>query len=457
MMNLKIVYPLSVSRVNQDGSPYEFTETRFFDQTKLFVDYQKIDSAYIAKDDDNYYLIPDEASVEINPEMHGFGNPDINEAYKRTENVSDYTKAYAAFGKDRTLDYSAQIDKDLLDTNTENILGVSLVKVDENYQPQQVMPSAIGTGEQRVPTNNALLKETLYLIRSHIANKSNAHAIEAISELSNSLNQLTESIVAVNVTANESLEIAENAATTAGEAAQAINEHAQATTNPHPANTTQSFAEVVITPLKSDANGGSVADADYNWFKGVYASLVDGSVLSWIKGLVNQVKSLATRVGLLEDKYILKYVVPVNKTEINLSTDRYGNNFNFSEGDEIEITFTIPAWVNISTDLARINLRLNNLSSSIYYVQNIVALPEAATAGTNYKTQRTRIVFTINNKEIIGLITNQSMTSGGSRVSELYPFYTSGLNSTTISSIQLILSTPNARIPLGTVILIKKI
>ena len=190
-MNLKIVYPLSVSRVNQDGSPYEFTETRFFDQTKLFVDYQKIDSAYIAKDDDNYYLIPDEASVEINPEMHGFGNPDINEAYKRTENVSDYTKAYAAFGKDRTLDYSAQIDKDLLDTNTENILGVSLVKVDENYQPQQVMPSAIGTGEQRVPTNNALLKETLDLIRSHIANKSNAHAIESISELSSSLNRLS--------------------------------------------------------------------------------------------------------------------------------------------------------------------------------------------------------------------------------------------------------------------------
>ena len=34
MMNLKIVYPLSVSRVNQDGSPYEFTENRFFDQKK---------------------------------------------------------------------------------------------------------------------------------------------------------------------------------------------------------------------------------------------------------------------------------------------------------------------------------------------------------------------------------------------------------------------------------------
>ena len=305
MMNLKIVYPLSVSRVNQDGSPYEFTENRFFDQTKLFVDYQRIDSGYVAKDDDNYYLIPDEAGIEINPEMHKFGNPDINEAYKRTENVSDYTKAYAAFGKDRSLDYSAQIDKDLLDTNTENILGVSLVKVDENYQPTQVMPSVIGPGEQKIPTNNALLKETLDLIRSHIANKSNDHAIESIVGLSSSLNQLVESISSVNTTANNSLEIAEGAATAAGEAAQSINEHASSTTNPHPANTTQSFAEVVITPLKSDTAGGSILAAVYNWFKGIFPSLVDGSVKSYIIGLLTVVKDLATRVGLLEDNSYL--------------------------------------------------------------------------------------------------------------------------------------------------------
>ena len=273
-MNLKIVYPLSVSRVNQDGSPYEFTENRFFDQTKLFVDYQRIDSGYVAKDDDNYYLIPDEASVEINPEMHGFGNPDINEAYKRTENVSDYTKAYAAFGKDRTLDYSAQIDKDLLDTNTENILGVSLVKVDENYQPQQVMPSAIGTGEQRVPTNNALLKETLDLIRSHIANKSNAHAIESIEGLSSSLNQLVESISNVNTIANNSLEIAEGAATTASEAAQAINTHATATTNPHPASAiavdATLFADISLTDSQKIAK--AVDDLKASGFTKIVAS-----------------------------------------------------------------------------------------------------------------------------------------------------------------------------------------
>ena len=452
MMNLKIVYPLSVSRVNQDGSPYEFTETRFFDQTKLFVDYQKIDSAYIAKDDDNYYLIPDEASVEINPEMHGFGNPDINEAYKRTENVSDYTKAYAAFGKDRTLDYSAQIDKDLLDTNTENILGVSLVKVDENYQPQQVMPSAIGTGEQRVPTNNALLKETLYLIRSHIANKSNAHAIEAISELSNSLNQLTESIVAVNVTANESLEIAENAATTAGEAAQAINEHAQATTNPHPANTTQSFAEVVITPLKSDANGGSVADADYNWFKGVYASLVDGSVLSWIKGLVNQVKSLANRVGLLENNYILKYVVPVDTTSINLTTDRYGNAFNFVEGDVLDIYLRVLPFVGLGSN--RVNLQINNITSSDYIWSN-VTFNSFVFAGSGYYGHSGRVSLWIDNGYVAGELSGEMFVTASTYASHYYAFFLR-VPVGAITSLRLFVANNNFPIPAGTTILIKK-
>ena len=453
MMNLKIVYPLSVSRVNQDGSPYEFTENRFFDQTKLFVDYQRIDSGYVAKDDDNYYLIPDEAGVEINPEMHKFGNPDINEAYKRTENVSDYTKAYAAFGKDRSLDYSAQIDKDLLDTNTENILGVSLVKVDENYQPQQVMPSVIGTGEQKVPTNNALLKETLDLIRSHIANKSNAHAIESIVELSNTLNQLRELIDNVSIVANNSYGIAESAATTAGEAAQAINEHAEATTNPHATNVTQEFADTQITPLSTET---TYTPTVWSYLVGLFTT-VPKSALQHLVKLWGVVKDLASRVELMEDKYILKYVVPVDTTAINLTQDRYGNNFNFSEGDEIQVTFSISAWVNISTNLARIHFRLNNLSSSIYYVQNIVALSEAVTAGTNYKTQRTRIVFTINKKEIIGLITNQSITSADARVSELYPFYTNGLDSITVSSIQLNLSTSNARIPSGTVILVKKL
>ena len=359
MMNLKIVYPLSVSRVNQDGSPYEFTENRFFDQTKLFVDYQRIDSGYVAKDDDNYYLIPDEAGVEINPEMHKFGNPDINEAYKRTENVSDYTKAYAAFGKDRSLDYSAQIDKDLLDTNTENILGVSLVKVDENYQPQQVMPSVIGTGEQKVPTNNALLKETLDLIRSHIANKSNAHAIESIVELSNTLNQLRELIDNVSIVANNSYGIAESAATTAGEAAQAINEHAEATTNPHATNVTQEFADTQITPLSTET---TYTPTVWSYLVGLFTT-VPKSALQHLVKLWGVVKDLATRVGVLEDKLVLEHIVPIDAYSVIITKDKYGKSLNLTEEFEI-CRKSFVGCNNLSSNINTIFI--NDINSAIY-------------------------------------------------------------------------------------------
>lgn len=360
MMNLKIVYPLSVSRVNQDGSPYEFTENRFFDQTKLFVDYQRIDSGYVAKDDDNYYLIPYEAGVEINPEMHKFGNPDINEAYKRTENVSDYTKAYAAFGKDRSLDYSAQIDKDLLDTNTENILGVSLVKVDENYQPQQVMPSAIGTGEQRVPTNNALLKETLDLIRSHIANKSNAHAIESIVELSNTLNQLRELIDNVSIVANNSYGIAEGAATTAGEATQAINEHAQATNNPHATNVTQEFADTQITPLATQA---TYTPTVWTYLVGLFTT-VPKSVLQHIVKGWTVLQNLAERISVLENKTLFEITLEEDTFQIDIV------GLSIKEGESFKLLIKGDSGYESTSLYVRVNDIISpnyQYSSSIYY------------------------------------------------------------------------------------------
>ena len=429
-MNLKIVYPLSVSRVNQDGSPYEFTETRFFDQTKLFVDYQKIDSAYIAKDDDNYYLIPDEASVEINPEMHGFGNPDINEAYKRTENVSDYTKAYAAFGKDRTLDYSAQIDKDLLDTNTENILGVSLVKVDENYQPQQVMPSAIGTGEQRVPTNNALLKETLVLIRSHIANKSNAHAIESISELSSSLNQLAESI---------------------GEATQAIDEHASSTTNPHATNVTQEFADTQITPLAVEA---TYTPTVWSYLVSLFTS-VPKSVLQHLIKLWGVVKDLATRVGILEDSYLLKYVVPIDTALIELDTDKYDNAFNFEEGTTLQICLRVDAFVGGQPN--NINIRFNNNSNAIYAWATLKTT-SFQMMGANYNGCSCIFTFTVTNKEIDAFWTSNIKNSSTSfNNQQLYKGCTTALNADILTKITLSVAKISYPIPAGTVIIIKKL
>ena len=444
-MNLKIVYPLSVSRVNQDGSPYEFTENRFFDQTKLFVDYQRIDSGYVAKDDDNYYLIPDEAGVEINPEMHEFGNPSINEAYKITENVSDYTKAYAAFGKDRSIDYSAQIDKDLLDTNTENILGVSLVKVDENYQPSQVMPSVIGPGEQKIPTNNALLKETLDLIRSHIANKSNAHAIESIAGLSSSLNQLVKSISNVNTIANNSLEIAEGAATTAGEAVQSINEHASSTTNPHPTNVTQEFADTQITPLAVEA---TYPPTVWSYLVGLFTTVP--------KSVKDHIAKIWSRLQLLEDNYILKYVVPVDTTAINLTTDRYGNALNLTDITIIaDIQYTGPSGMS---------LRINNINGELYRNFNLDPAASVKYRDRFYIESTTAFIL---QKSVIELfiLSNEVVLTSQTRGETATPTYggaargvsnTVGMNINAITALNIFSFNGANSIKAGSVILIKK-
>ena len=48
-------------------------------------------------------------------------------------------------------------------------------------------------------------------------------------------------------------------------------------------NETSTFTDTLITGLKSDAGvGGEVPETLYDWFKSVYASLVDSSVKSWI-------------------------------------------------------------------------------------------------------------------------------------------------------------------------------
>jgi len=89
--------------------------------------------------------------------------------------------------------------------------------------------------------------------------------------------------------------------------------HKNATTNPHDITTSQEFAEVIVTGLKSSSNGGDVPDDDYNWFKSLYASLVDGSVKSWIMGLVNQLKALFDRTDELEWRaFGQRYELPVD-------------------------------------------------------------------------------------------------------------------------------------------------
>lgn len=57
--------------------------------------------------------------------------------------------------------------------------------------------------------------------------------------------------------------------------------------------------------LQKVSDGGEIENSLYDWFKGVYTSLVDKSVKSWLNGIVTYLKSLAERVGLLEDSSYL--------------------------------------------------------------------------------------------------------------------------------------------------------
>lgn len=100
---------------------------------------------------------------------------------------------------------------------------------------------------------------------------------------------------------------------------------------------TAKFAGANLKSLQSVTNGGAISDVDYSWFKGVYSTLTDKLVSSWIGGLVNYVKALAGRVGLLEDSDILKYVVPVDSNIIELTTDKNGNNLNITSDFSIEL------------------------------------------------------------------------------------------------------------------------
>jgi len=132
-------------------------------------------------------------------------------------------------------------------------------------------------------------------------------------------------------------------------------------------NFTLTGTDILIPGLSSNANSGDVPSEDYNWFKGVFASLVDGSVKSWIIGLVNQMKSLAARVGLLEDNYILRYVVPVDTRKIELTTDKYGNPFNFGEGDILEILFALESTQDVAKTLM---INLNGVEGYGEYMYN---------------------------------------------------------------------------------------
>jgi len=233
-----------------------------------------------------------------------------------------------------------------------------------------------------------------------------------------------------------------------------LESHLNEKVNPHATDAVQEFADTAITELKSESEGGIVPDDDYNAFKSFFTTLIDKSVKSFIHGLIGWVRSLSERVGLLEDSYLLRYVVPVDCAFFELTTDKYGRPFNFQEGEEIEISFRIkpfPGGFN-----SRINMRVNGIETANYNWENMYGLTYIATAGTNYYGQSTVLKLKIIVGELNGYMMTMPFTGENTLVStQAYGISSQGLNLSAINSIKL--WSQVTQLPAGLVILIKKL
>jgi len=232
-----------------------------------------------------------------------------------------------------------------------------------------------------------------------------------------------------------------------------FNEHITDKENPHPTDVVQEFADAQITALKSVTSGGEIPDTDYNAFKSFFTTLIDKSVKSFIRGLIGWVRSLSERVGLLEDSYLLRYVVPVDCAFFELTTDKYGRPFNFQEGEEIEISFRIkpfPGGIN-----SRINMRVNGIETANYNWANMYGLAHIATAGANYYGQSTVLKLKIIVGELNGYMMTMPFTDENTST-QAYGISSQGLNLSAINSIKL-WSQATAVVPAGFTVLVKKL
>lgn len=217
------------------------------------------------------------------------------------------------------------------------------------------------------------------------------------------------------------------------------------------------FVDIQTPALQSDAvTGGEIPATVYDWFKSVYSSLVDKAVKSWITGLVTFVKSLAERVDKLEDSYLLKYVVPVDSVGFDLTHDRYGRPFNFTDGDVIEIAFRVDAWVNNGSDANRLNCRINGISESVYNYSNSF-FNYMLTSGSSVNSQYPIMILHLVGRELNYFIIDKYKNTSDVYGQNLYAGMTIGLNAEAITTINFFIFLNSSLIPAGTEIIIKKL
>lgn len=207
--------------------------------------------------------------------------------------------------------------------------------------------------------------------------------------------------------------------------------------------------------LQKVSDGGEIEDSLYDWFKSVYTSLVDGSVKSWIMGLVNQLKDLAARVLNLEYVQTVIYTVPGDCSSVTITQFPDGRPLNIQEGEMVEIIIRMP-YIGSSSG-GRLVIQLNGISSNIYRYSSAglidgVPLARALLLNALYQTN-----FMLIRGEILGTTNTYQQTTSGTweGTSQLIPFTTEGLNATQITSIRIHGYSGNVKIPAGEKIIIK--
>jgi len=190
-------------------------------------------------------------------------------------------------------------------------------------------------------------------------------------------------------------------------------------------------------------------------------SLIPGRYVAYDSSMniVEKVDSTTRSVdSILEDKYILRYVVPVNTNYIDLTLDKNGNAINIAEGETFEIIIPIREWVNPS-GTSRINLRFNGVASNIYRVGNTGPFSNMITQGSNYFNNDVRVKLTLVGGNLQGYTLAYQENPKGTFVAgtpQMYGCRTDGYSFSAINRIELLVANAN-EIPAGVVILLKKI
>jgi hypothetical protein len=205
------------------------------------------------------------------------------------------------------------------------------------------------------------------------------------------------------------------------------------------------FADTQITPLSVEA---TYTPTVWSYLVGLFTTVP--------KSVKSHIVKIWERLGLLEDTYILKYVVPVDTTAINLTTDRYGNALNLTDITIIaDIQYTGPSGMS---------LRINNINGELYRNYNLDPYASVKYRDRFFIESSTSFIL---QKSVIELfiLSNEVVLTAQTRAETATPTYvagargvsnTVGMNINAITTINILSYNVANSIKAGSVILIKK-